>query len=275
MKALIIGANGFLGSEIARQCIALDWEAWGAYNKSKENIPTKCKKIQISKLPGLKADFDVIFMSAGNFTLSHSQLIDVNVLTTQLICRLFKSARLVFVSSIAVYGAHKDIIDENSSFINPSIYGLAKLAGEFIASSQSSFSIIRFTNLYGVGMMAESFVPTIIHDAIEKKEITLKNKERMHDYLSVQDAANLCIRAGISKVNGTYLGVTGKSISNLEVAEIIQRLTACKLNFQETDHSPSYFFNPEKIKKKFNWSPVRSITSDLKELISFYESSNI
>lgn len=275
MKALIIGANGFLGSEIARQCIALDWETWGVYNKSKENIPTKCKKIQISKLSGLKTDFDVIFMSAGNFTLSHSQLINVNVLTTQLICHLFKSARLVFVSSIAVYGVHRDIIDENSSFINPSIYGLAKLAGEFIVSSHGSFSIIRFTNLYGFGMIPKSFIPTIIHDATQKKDITLKDKERMHDYLSVQDAANLCIKAGTSKVNGTYLGATGQSISNLEVAEIIQRLTGCNLNFQETDHSYSYFFNSDKIKKTFNWNPERSISNDLKELISFYESSNI
>ncbi len=275
MKVLIIGANGFLGSEIARQCIVLDWDVWGAYNKKKENIPIKCKKIQMTKLSSLKINFDVIFMSAGNFTLSHNQLIDVNVLTTQLVCRLFKSAKLIFVSSIAVYGTHKDTIDENSSFINPSIYGLAKLAGEFIASSQGSFSIIRFTNLYGVGMIAKSFIPTIIHDATQKKEITLKNKERMHDYLSVQDAANLCIKVGTSKVNGTYIGATGQSISNLEVAEIIQGLTGCNLNFQETDHSPSYFFNSDKVKKTFDWNPERFISNDLKELIPFYESSNI
>lgn len=275
MKVLIVGANGFLGNEITKQCLTLGWEVSGVYNKSQENIPFKCKKIQVSSLTSLKEDFDIVFIAAGNFTLSHAELIETNVLTTHRVSQLFKSANLVFVSSIAVYGVHKEIIDENSSFIKPTMYGLAKIAGEFIASSHTSFSIVRLTNLYGAGMITKSFIPTIINDALKKGMITLKNNTRVHDYLSSVDAANLCIKAGLSKVNGIYLGATGKSISNPEVAKIIQKLTGCKLNFQLTDNSPSYSFDPEKTMKELNWRAGRSIREDLEELVKFYESSNL
>lgn len=275
MKVLIVGANGFLGSEIVKQCLVLDCEVWGTYNKNQKNIPLKCNKIQISKLLSSKGGFDIVFIAAGNFTLSHDELINANVLTTYRVSQLFKSTKLVFVSSIAVYGVHKEIINENSSFINPAMYGLAKIAGEFITSSHTTFSIVRLTNLYGTGMITKSFIPTIINDALKKKVITLKNKIRMHDYLSLADAANLCIKVGFSKVNGTYLGATGESISNLEVAKIIQKLTGCKLNFQSVDKSPSYFFNPEKTRKKLNWRAERSISEDLEKLVKFYESSNL
>lgn len=275
MKVLIVGANGFLGSEIVTKCLALGWEVWGAYNKSQEKIPLKCKKIRTSKLPTLKVNFDIIFIAVGNFTLSHAELIKANVLTTYRVSQLFKSAKLVFISSIAVYGVHKETIDENSSFMNPDIYGLAKITGEFIASSHTSFSIVRLTNLYGAGMVTKSFIPTIINDAFKEGVITLKNKTRMHDYLSSEDAANLCIKVGFSKINGIYLGATGKSVSNLKVAEIVQRITGCRINFQLSNESPSYFFNPKATMKELEWKAEKSIVEDLEKLVKFYESSNL
>lgn len=276
MKVIVIGANGFLGRAIASKCLKLGWETWGSYNQSDNNMPKWCKKIHISKVQELKDDFDILFVAIGNFTLSHRELINTNVLATNHLSMIFKSAKLVFISSIAVYGVQNGTINEVSGFNNPTAYGLSKIAGEFVASSHKNYSIIRLSNLYGIGMISLSFIPKIINDAVNKRVITLKNTKRVHDYLSVEDAANLCIKVGLCGSNEIYLGATGKSVSNLDIAKNIQKLIfGCKLEIQESINSQSYFFNPEMTMKKLEWKPERSIQRDLKLLVKFYEDSYI
>lgn len=276
MKVIIIGANGFLGSHIVRLCLDKNWQVFATYNNNQDNIPSQANKIHIAGIKKLKDDFNIVFTTAGNFTQDHSGLMSSNVILTNQLTKLFKSAKLVFVSSISVYGIHQDIIDENSSFSNPTTYGLSKIAGEFITLGHANFSIVRFTNLYGSGMITKSFIPTIIKDAIKNRAIILKNKIRMHDYLAVEDAASFCIKAGSTDKNGIYLGATGKSVSNLEIAKILQKLIPnTKIEFIESDNSPSYFFNPKISMKELNWEAERSIKKDLKSLVKFYESSNI
>ena len=274
MRVLVVGVNGFLGSEIANQCLKLNCEVWGAFNRNQNNIPSGCKKIQISKIDTLEDDFEIVFISTGNFTLSNEQLSDANIITTTRISKKFRSAKLVFISSIAVYGMHEGSINERSSFNNPSAYGLSKVAGENIVKKRTKYAIVRLTNLYGKGMITKSFIPVIIIDAVKKGLINLKNKVRKHDFLSVEDAADLCIKAGQIKSNGIYIGATGKSVSNLEIAEIVQRITNCKLEFNESDQSPSFFLDPTQTMKALNWKAKKSIKSDLNSLVKFYESSN-
>lgn len=276
MKVVVIGANGFLGSHILQLCLNKDWQVLASYNNNQDNIPSQVNKIHITEIKKLKDNFDIIFIASGNFTQNHYELINSNVILTNQLTKLFKSAKLVFVSSISVYGTHQDIINENSSFNNPNIYGLSKLAGEFIALGHTNYSIIRFTNLYGIGMITKSFIPTIIRDALKKRVIVLKNKIRMNDYLAVEDAASLCIKASLNNKNDIFLGATGKSISNFEVAEIIQKLIPnTKIELNESDNSPSYFFDPAQTMKKINWKAEKSIKNDLKSLVKFYENSNI
>lgn len=273
---MIVGANGFLGSEIVRHSMKLGWQVWGAYHRNNNNIPVGCQNVAISQLNEINIDLDMIFITAGNFTQDHEQLLNSNLMTPSLVSKKFRSAKLVFVSSIAVYGDHNGIIDEESSFNNPGIYGLSKIAGEFITTGHPNFSIIRLTNLYGKGMNARSFIPTIISDSLSKGTINLKNNTRVHDYLAVEDAASLCIKCGLNKNNDIYLGATGNSISNLEIAETIQKLVpGCKLDtLQPDDIASSYYFNLHRTKNKLCWEAEKTLLEELKSLVKFYESSN-
>lgn len=277
MKALIIGASGFLGSSITQAALSQGWKVWGIYYKNKDLVPNGCEKISIDELNRLKDNFDLIYIAIGNFALSRKDLIYTNIDIPTQVSRKFKSSKIIFSSSVNVYGLHKDIIITTASFNNPSYYGLSKLAGEFIVSGHEKFTIIRFTNLYGVGMAEKSFIPTIIKDATSKKLITLtSNGERMHDYLYVEDAANLCIKAGIRGRNEIYLGVTGNSISNLEIAKIIQKfIPNCKITFSGADNAQSFLFNVKATRKNLAWSPRKKIEVGLKELIDHYEGISI
>lgn len=277
MKILVIGASGFLGSSIAKAALAQGWKVWGIYNKNEDLVPNGCKRINIDELNQLEDNFDLIYIAIGNFVFSHEDLIYTNIDLSRQICDKFKSAKIIFISSINVYGAHNDTITLNSSFNTTSPYGLSKLAGESIISKHGKFVILRFTNLYGVGMNEKSFISTIIKDAIKKKVITLTNTgERKHDYLYVEDAVQLCIKAGMRSKNEIYLGATGKSVSNLKVAKLIQKLIPdCKIIFSEGDFSPSFSFDVQKTKNSLSWTPKKKLEEGLKELVNKYENINI
>lgn len=263
MKVLIVGASGFLGRAIAKSAILRGWDTYGTYYKNAALIPSGCKKATIDDLNKLYDDFDLVYITIGNFTFNPQDSIFVNRDIPTKITKKFRSAKIIFISSISTYGSTS--------------YGKAKLIGESIVSKHAKYAIIRFTNLYGKGMNEKSFIPTIIKDALIKKVIILTDQgERRHDYLYINDAANFCIKVGMADGNEIYLGATGKSISNLGIAKIVQRLIpACQIIFSGKDSSLSYSFNPEDAMKKLSWLPKKKFEDGIKELVNHYESINI
>lgn len=263
MKVLIVGASGFLGRAITKSAILRGWDTYGTYYKNAALVPGGCKKATIDDLNKLHDDFDLVYITIGNFTFNLQDSIFVNRDIPTKITKKFRSAKIIFISSISTYGSTS--------------YGKAKLIGESIVSKHAKYAIIRFTNLYGEGMNEKSFIPTVIKDAIDKKEIILTNQgKRSHDYLHINDAANFCIKVGMADGNEVYLGATGKSVSNLEIAKIIQRLIPdCQIIFSGKDSAPSYSFNPKDTMKKLSWFPQKKIEDGIKELVSHYESISI
>lgn len=270
MKVCIVGANGFLGSNIALLCQKKNYDVLAVFNKRKENIPSGCKTMTYKDLIKSNLQFDIIFLTVGNFELTHKEFIDTNVNITQTISNKYKKAKIVFISSVAVYGFQKSTITLTSSFNNPSVYGMSKLAGEFIVTNHPKYSIVRLTYLYGRGMNKNSFLPRIIQDAFNKKIITLYGRGmRRQDYLHVQDAANLCILAAENSTNDVYLGATGKSLSNLKLATEVRALIPdCKIvKANIIDKAQPYTFNVKTTKEKLNWNPVYPLKKGLKEMI--------
>jgi len=270
MKTLIVGANGFLGSRIASQSINKGWETWAVYHRKTNNIPEGCQAAKLDEINSIKGRVERVFLSVGNHSLSSKKLIEANCKITELFCQRYKKAKIIFVSSVAVYGSHTGIISKQSSFNNPNDYGLSKIRGEEIVAKQPRYSIVRLTYLYGKGMNKNSFLPTIINQALTKKLITLYGDgTRKQDYLYVGDAADLCVRVGLAKENNIYLGVTGRSLSNLEVAKIIQKLTpSCKIKSSGINRTPSYIFKKDKATTELGWKPKYSFEKGLKEMLS-------
>ena len=240
-------------------------------------IPAGCTKINLTDLDKQEDVFDLIYISVGNFTLNNEQLIHTNLDIPKKVLQKFKSSRVIFMSSISIYGNHQEMITLTSSSSKPTLYGFSKLKGEAIVSKHPKYSIIRFTNLYGIGMNEKSFITNIIKDGLTQKKITLTNRgERKHDYLHVEDAADLCIKVGENNENRIYLGATGISFSNLEIAQIIQKLIpGCEIEFRDGETAPSYFFEVDNTMEKLEWKPQKKLEEGLKELVEYYENIGI
>lgn len=272
MKTAVIGANGFLGRKLAELLKEKMVEVVSVYNRNKENVVNGTEAVSMENF--LKGQFEVnnIIFSAGSFKNTIDENIELNCNLLYSLTRQYKNCRFIYISSANVYGYPNETINEDSPFFKPNSYGMSKLNGEFIVSGLPNFAIIRLVYLYGSGLENGSFLPFLVEQAREKGIIPLYGQgEREQDYLHVKDAAELIIKALFIGKNKIYLGASGKSVSNKEIAEIIRNelgANSCKIEYilkQETSLSLNY--DSSRTKRELQWSPKISIEEGIKDLI--------
>lgn len=273
MKALIIGANGFLGRFILSACLTRGWHVDAMYHRARNFIPATCSAFPVTALDNYSNDYDVVFLVAaiipyGSFDSADVALIDTNVKLVLATVAKFPQAKIVFASSVSVYGTPVNPLTECSPFTCPNAYGLSKLAGEFIVSQHSRYAIIRFSSLYGLGMNRNTFVPAIIRQARETGVITLYGDgSRKQDYLHVADAAELALAAALHEGSGVYLGVCGESVTNMEVAQAVQScFPTSRIVFTGIDTSHSFIYDNSLTMYALGYWPRYSLTAEIKEL---------
>ncbi len=273
MKTLVIGANGFLGRNLVDRLLTLGWEVDCVYHDSKNFIPAKCKAVQINHLDNLNTQYKLVFLLSafipyGEFSKPDQKFIDVNVKIPLEVIKKFNKSKIVYASSTAVYGNHNSTIFEDSSFNNPNAYGLSKLAAESILKFQGDYQIVRFSSIYGKGMNSKTFIPKIIEEAKKNKKITLfGNGSRLQDYLYVEDAINYLIATANRKESCIYLGVFGRSYSNLDVAKVVQKfIKDCKINYEGEDKSPSFMYNNSRTRKLLKFKPKYSLEKGIEDM---------
>lgn len=263
----VIGANGFLGGELVRRFLDLKVNVIAVYNHKKENIDERATIMTSEELLGSGENPQCIFFSIGNYACTHEQLLSINELLFA-ITRKFINARFVYISSTNVYGSHSDIINETASFNNPTFYALSKLAGEFIVTSLNKFSVIRFTYIYGPGITNQSFIPKLIWNATERGMITLfGDGGRQQDYIYIDDAVDFCVRIWEIQANDVYLGATGISITNREVANEIAKNSNCEVQYTGIETGDSYQFDPRLSFLKLKWMPKVAFTDGIRQMM--------
>lgn len=276
-EVLIVGANGFLGHTLANKCLELGWTTDAVVNKSMGNLPAGIRHIsQADRLEELignnyKYIFNVAaFIPYGAYNTPNENLIEANVNLPLRLHKAFPGAKVIYASSISVYGNNTSVINEKSDCISPTLYGLSKWSGELITQHHSSYSVIRFSSLYGRGMFQGTFIPRVINDAKTKKLITLLGTgERKQNYLHIKDAANYCIHAALNGNNETYLGVSTKAYANKEVAETVAKLVGnCEVTYTGTDNSPHFLYENQHTLDNLKFSPVITLEEGIKELIN-------
>ncbi len=248
-RALVIGSRGFLGRRLV---VALHERGVTVQGVSRspsasEDIPT-CRP---DELPALADDFDCVYLLAavipyGAMDRVTPALIASNISLPQQVVERFPSSRLVFASSVAVYGEPMTApIGEEHPFCRPSAYGLSKALGERIVAAHENAVSLRFSSLYGVGMTAATFVPMLIRRGREEGQLVVfGDGSRRQDYLHVEDAVRMLMAAGESNRTGLFNAVQGTSATNLEVAQLVsEQLGGIPIEFDGSDDSPSFEYS--------------------------------
>jgi dihydroflavonol-4-reductase len=167
-KALVTGANGFIGSHLVDQLLASGCMVHGLVRQSSDLKWLNVSKVNLHRIdfarvdsivPSLE-DFDYIFHCAGlTKAKSRSNYFQVNAnacsnLYEQCQKRTGRIKRIIHLSSLAATGPSRrgSLVDEITPCRPVTFYGQSKLAGEEIALQYSSslpITVLRPPVVYG------------------------------------------------------------------------------------------------------------------------------
>ena len=274
-RILIVGANSSVAVAFAQVAAEQGHQFYGLYHRETNRVEADLFVDLISQdadWAQLEVDAVVFFAAhipSGQYNVIDKRFNDVNQLLLDCTAN-FPAARFVYCSSVAVYGLPLDLpLHERSPFNQPSNYALAKLAGENIVHNHANGISLRIGAMYG-NQMQLGLVHRYCHQAKLNGEIVVYGDgSRLQDYLHVSDVAQCLLAAIESDVRQPVLCVSGKSTSNLELAQLIAaNLADCKVSLQNVDESPSTVFENTKSCELLSWQPSISIEQGISELIA-------
>ena len=260
MKVLVTGANGFIGSHLAKVLIEKKAEVTTIINNKKKigNIEILNLKGKINIIHGdiisiedckkafSKYDIDFCFHIAAQAIVGYADInplptFESNIKGTWNVleaCRLSKNIKgVIIASSDRVYGQQKNIpFTENSPLNGYSPYDTSKICAEIISKCYFSvynlpLAIARNANTYGpADMNLSRIIPNVITKLIRNEHPAIIGDEsHKRDYLYIKDAVNAYLKLAENlhknDVRGEAFNFGTKSpISALELYNKIIRL---------------------------------------------------
>jgi UDP-glucose 4-epimerase len=218
----------------------------GAFGADSRVRPIRGDVLRLPQLIDAVAEVSGIFALAGYLTLPFSENpaagADVNVMgmiNTLEAARLSAPRRVVFASSVAVYGGDvAGVVDESRAFRAADIsaaaasYGASKLLGESLGRLYAQrygveFCALRFATVYGEQQHARGVNALYILEAMQalragQRVVVRGSGDEAHDYLYAGDAARACLRAMDSGGTGGAFNIaSGRSTSVNEIVQMV------------------------------------------------------
>ena len=277
MKILITGIFGFLGSQLAKK-LSEKHSVIGLYNSVK-SIQFNEKVALFGNLDLIDSIPDIIIMchaavSSGTTNIDENTLLETNVLFTKQIVEKFPTSKIIYISSVSVFGNYPRIIDENT-IVNPqTAYAISKLEGEKVVKQNSNSTILRLSSLYGDGMKENTLIPNYCNQAINSRVIEVwGNGSRFQNYIHVDDVVSLIekILEYPSKVAFPFLSVAEREYKNDNVTKIVSDLTESKINYLNEDKALSFHYDNKLTQKVLNWYPIIELKEGLKNYLEWKE----
>lgn len=278
----VTGANGFMGSNVSEYFTQKGWEV---YPIDKSGLAFK-SLVKLTKMP------ELIVHCAGSASVAYSfsnpmEDFEANVSSLLTVLEFMRlkcpAARLIYPSSVAVYGTHKDSPIKEEDLLNPvSPYGFHKKIAEELCKSYSDnfslkISVIRFFSLYGRGLRKQLLWDACqkIKNAQNKVEFFGTGKET-RDWTHIKDALNLIYKLGESKNKFEILnGASGKRV---EIKYILKELVGqygknvkVFFNGKIRKGDPRYYHADISKAAATGWKPTVNLKAGLKDYVKFYK----
>lgn len=273
MKVLVTGVYGFLGLNVANALVE-NFVVEGLYNLNTR--PGLNKQVKAYNNPSTLVEHpDIIVMchaavASGNLKLTDEALEKGNVQQTENLIQLFPKARIIYISTVAVYGNTEGIITEVSKVNPENNYAVSKLKAENLVMQNQGNIIIRLSSLYGIGMKENTLIPALCNQALSSKKIKVfGNGARLQNYIHVNDVVELIKKVIAYKdiINFPILAVYSREYTNQEVASIIANKTQASIENIGEDLSKSFQYNNKVSKLTLNWQPKMELESGIIEFL--------
>jgi UDP-glucose 4-epimerase len=237
--AFVIGGCGFLGRRLVEERLAHGWRvgvidpaasangtiAFGGPGGEVHAVASAVTREALAILTRDLGAPGVIFQLGGSPSVGIAErdaALDrrLTVDSTRLLLESApKSARIVLVSSAAVYGEAEGQLVESRALAPVSVYGRHKAEAEAIVTTRPNSAIVRFFSIYGPGLKKQ-----LLWDACHKLRaggIFGGTGEERRDFVHVDDAVALLDLAAGAPDDLIVNGGTGVATS---VASAVDRL---------------------------------------------------
>ena len=265
-KVLIIGGNSLLSREICFFEENLSSDVFCTIHKNAENVPNSSKIVTLKEAK--QYAFERIYIIAANIPYGQFEevtdsLITTNVCLPQEVSDSFPDAKLIYSSSIAVFGNQKTVTS-TSPLLPCEAYGFSKAAAEVIVKKHSRFSVLRLPSLYGEGV-ENGFVNRIIKQAKDKEITIYGNGERTQAYVNYKTAAEMLVKMGHEEKSEVLNCILEAPVSNIFIAKSLrEKDPSINIKFTGEDNSSSVTFEVINSGNNYNLSTFESITSYIK-----------
>jgi len=291
-RAVVTGANGFIGRTLVAHLIGSGWKVLGVDKVPCVGLETDCLTVDVST-PGVLAphldDETVVFHLAALPDIRTS-IEDPRMDFSNNVGGLFETlesargrgSRFVFASSASVFDAGNELPWTETGLQRPMTpYAAGKLAGEAYCSAYHrcygvDTRVARMFNVYGIGM-----VRFAIHDLIRKIAVNparleiLGDGDQVRDFLYVEDAARgmTAIATG-GKAGEDYNLASGVPVRLLDLARAIATqmgygsIALAPTGRSFSGDTPKWYADISKI-RGLGWEPQVPLEEGLRRTIAW------
>jgi len=200
-RIIILGSTGFLGTSLRQKLSNEKLNVKYMVHKKQKNLQKNeflGDILDKKSLLKIVKDNDVIVNLVGQYSKNLSNFFDINInggLNLIEIAKIKKNIKIVFASSINVYGDNCKDPSKETDVPNPSTsYAIGKFLTEQLYEKYSKLygidvTILRFSNLYGKNKKS-GLIVNIINSTIKNPVYFSHNGNQQRDFLFVDDAVN-------------------------------------------------------------------------------------
>jgi UDP-glucose 4-epimerase len=210
-RVVVLGANGFLSSHLRKtfEVLGVNFRMLGS-----ADIDLSRRESAAALAQSLDAQDTVVMTSILTPEKGRDfRTFIINVQMADTVCRAIQEkqcAHFVYLSSDAVYDAHKTPLDEDSTREPTDLYALTHTSREMMLASVLTglaipFCVLRPTNIYGPGDTHHNYGPNrFVRTALDEGRIVVFGRgEERRSHLYVDDAISLITRAIFRRSEGT------------------------------------------------------------------------
>jgi nucleoside-diphosphate-sugar epimerase len=300
-KILITGSSGMIGTRLFEILLSKGYKVIGfdkRPNDWQKNlnrftvIGNLLNKNDIKKIP---SDVDLIVHLAANARVYdlvvNPDLALENIISTYNILNFVrenKINRIIFSSSREVYSNRKKIVAKEDDVVLSlceSAYSASKISDEVLTYSFSKcygidYIICRFSNVYGMYDTSNRFVPLLVRDMIDDKNIEIFGKDKVLDFTYIDDCVGgviKCIEKFDKSKNNVFNIASGKGSNLKDVATLIKKKMGSQskisIGKNRTGEVVKYIADISRAKKVLNYKPQITLQKGLDLSVNWYKNN--